>query len=250
MAWDSGKFDESLSHRTWLLESIKRRAGAEPGLIIEATLGLLSARLSLARIESNAARDTLQTVVAQTLKSLPLGSRNRTVLLASAAACAANIGAIEIADDAIAQARANFAATRADDIELLATINHAAAHLAARKGDYAGAAQWLDERFRVISKFSEGDTARHTTLWLQRALFEIEFDAVAAGKSLAESRAVDARAGVTTAQFKALFAYIDARISGNAASVLEAQAAVDRAYLRAPNRAPKTPWRTPFLSIL
>jgi eukaryotic-like serine/threonine-protein kinase len=250
MAWDSGKFDESLSHRTWLLESIKRRAGAEPGLIIEATLGLVSARLSLARIEPNAARDTLQTVVAQTLKSLPLGSRNRTVLLASAATCAANIGAIEIADDAIAQARANFAATRADDIELLATINHAAAHLAARKGDYAGAAQWLDERFRVISKFSEGDTARHTTLWLQRALFEIEFDAVAAGKSLAESRAVDARAGVTTAQFKALFAYIDARISGNAASVLEAQAAVDRAYLRAPNRAPKTPWRTPFLSIL
>ena len=96
--------------------------------------------------------------------------------------------------------------------------------------------------------FGEGDTIRHAALWLQRAIFEVEFDRNAATLSLAQSRATVERAGGTPPQFKALFTYVTARISGNAhavRAVRAAQAAVDRAYLRRQWRGNTAAWRAP-----
>ena len=91
---------------------------------------------------------------------------------------------------------------------------------------------------------AEGDSPRRATLWLQRAIYEVEFDPVAARKSITESRAIFNRVGGPQAQFKALLAYVEARIAGNAEAIRAAEDAVDKIYLRARTM----PWRAPLLA--
>lgn len=114
----------------------------------------------------------------------------------------------------------------------------------AERGD-AGI-ELLGERIRVYELAGEGDSPRRATWWRQRALYEIEFDPAAAGKSGRRSRAIFNRVGSAQPQFKALLAYVDARISTDADAVRNAEdaVAVDKDFVR-----PRvTPWRVPLLA--
>ncbi|HPV22846.1 MAG TPA: hypothetical protein PLJ65_01620, partial [Casimicrobium sp.] len=129
-------------------------------------------------------------------------------------------------------------------------VDRAEAAVAFRSGDPRRAVALLDARFQRDEKVKETDTPRHAVLWLQRALYEIEFDRIAATKSLAESRAAFTRAGGATPQFKVLLTYVEARISGNTKAIRDSKEAVDRAYMRNGARAAEASWRVPHLTSL
>ena len=245
MRWDQGQFEDALALRQALVESIKRRTGAEPGLIIEAELGLLSAHAALGRVQSAAAQPSLRATLERITAKLPLGSRNRTLPLAKTAEVSAAVGLLDIAKTAVKFARASALAAGVDEPEISASVDQADASVAAAGGDFPRGVTLLGARAQAIAMFGEGDTIRHAALWLQRAIFEVEFDRNAATLSLAQSRATVERAGGSPPQFKALFTYVTARISGNAHAVRAAQAAVDRAYLRGEMRGNNATWRAP-----
>ena len=78
---------------------------------------------------------------------------------------------------------------------------------------------------------------------IERAGYQVEYwfaDEGVSGKVHASQRP----------QFKALLAYVDARIAGNAGAIRAAEDAIDRAYLRTDTRKHNAPWRVPRLSSL
>ena len=159
-------------------------------------------------------------------------------------------GLFALADEAQRRARDDLTAIKNSNPERAAQVDRAAALTAYARGNPKRAVELLSERFRVYELAAEGDSPRRATLWLQRALYEIEFDSVAASKSITESRAMFSRAGGPQPQFKALLAYVDARIAGNAGAIRAAEGAIDRAYLRTDTRKHNAPWRVPRLSSL
>jgi hypothetical protein len=168
---------------------------------------------------------------------------HRSHLYRTSAAVAARAGLVAIGQRALALARSDLAAANVKEPERIAQVDRAAALVAFISGDPKRAVELLGERFRVFARVNEGDTPRQAALWLQKALFELEFDAAAARQSLAQSQDIYARAGGAQPQFRALATYAAARLSGDAALLRNAEDGVDRAYSR-----PRTePWRAPFL---
>jgi eukaryotic-like serine/threonine-protein kinase len=249
-ACETGAYAQCLQRHQSRLESVKKRVGIEPSELVEAELDALSAALLIQQAPLPASRESLHRLTLAIATALPTPSAPRSFLYRIATDAAIRADDLALARRAVANARADLIAANVSDPERIAQVDRAAAAIAFRSGDPVLAASLLNARFRNDAKAEETDTPRHATLWLQRALYEIEFDPVAADKSLAESRSTFARAGGAMPQFKALIAYIDARISKNATSVLEAQEAVDRAYLRSPTRKGQPLWRAPHLSSL
>ena len=117
------------------------------------------------------------------------------------------------------------------------------------RGQPQRAVELLRDRFALYEQSLEGDSPRRATLWLQRALYEAEYDAVAAAGSVAQCKAMFDRIGGAQPQWKAVLNYLDARLDANnpnAAAVRAAQDAVDRAFLR---QRPSV-WRVPYMSSL
>ena len=249
-ACERAAFADCLQRYRTRFEAIKRRVGVEPSELVEAELDLRSTELLLQKIVPSAGRDAVQRLTAAIATALPTASANRSFLYRIAADAAIRAGDMELATSAINNARADLINAKVTDPERIAQADRAEAGIAFFKGDAARAVALLGTRFRADETVKENATPRHATLWLQRAIYEVEFDSKAAALSLAQSRAAYERAGGAQPQFKALLAYVDARIAGNAGAIRAAEDAVDRAYLRADTRTRNTRWRVPHLSSL
>jgi hypothetical protein len=117
------------------------------------------------------------------------------------------------------------------------------------RGDFPKAVQLLQERFTVCDQSAEGDTPRHAALWLQRALYEVEFDTAAAAQSLAQSKAMFDRLGGPQPHWKAVSTYLTLRVQSDRARPLAlrtAEDAVDQAFMR---QRPAV-WRVPYMTSL
>ena len=154
---------------------------------------------------------------------------------------------LDLADTTQALARADLAKINNANPERAAQVNRSAALTAYLRGEPQRAVQLLQDRFALYEKSVEGDSPRRATLWLQRAVYEVEFDAVAAAQSVAQSKAIFARLGGPQPQWKVVLAYVDVRLLPDSAAALRAaEDAVDQAFMR-----PRpTPWRVPFMASL
>jgi eukaryotic-like serine/threonine-protein kinase len=247
-ACETAAFLQCLRRMQERAESVKKRVGVEPSEVVEAELEAISTALLLQQAPLAASRDTLYRLIDAIETALPKASVRRSVLYRSATDAALRADDLALANSAIAKARADLIEVKVNELERAAQVDRAAAAIAFRSGDTMRAVSLLETQFRAYEKVREFDRPSYAILWLQRALFEIEFDPSAAAKSIAESRSAFVRAGGIMPQFKALTAYVDARISGNATSIREAEDAVDRAYLRTTARATGTAWRAPHLT--
>jgi eukaryotic-like serine/threonine-protein kinase len=249
-ACETGDARRCVQRQDARLQSTKKRVGIEPSEIVEAELDNVTTALLFQQAPVPASRDSLRQLITAIATALPKATGQRVYLYRIAADAAIRADDLSLANDAIGKARRDLADPNVNAPDRIAQVERVEAAIAFRSGDPQRAVTLLDARFLRDEKLKETDTPRHATLWLQRALYEIEFDRSAAAKSLSESRAAFARAGVTPPQFKALIAYVEARSEGNTASIRVAQEAVDRAYLRTHERTAKTPWRAPHLSSL
>ena len=250
VACETGAFANCLQRERARFEAIKRRIGVEPSELVETELDLRSNELLLEQIAPSAARDALQRLIASVATTLPTATANRAYLYRIAADAALRAGDIELATTAISKARADLTAAEVLVPARIAQVDRAEAGIAFLKGEPARAVALLASRFAAYEKVKEDATPRYATLWLHRAIYEIEFDRTAAALSLAQSRAVFDRAGGAQPQFKALLSYVDARIAGNTIAIRAAEDAVDRVYLRTDTRKGKALWRVPHLSSL
>jgi len=233
------------------LVAIKKRVGVEPSEIVEAELATLATALLFDQAPIPASREALRGLIAAVASAMPKANSQRVYLYRLAADAAIRADDLPLASDAISKARRDLADANLTAPDRVAPqVDRAEAAVAFRSGDPRRAAALLSARFLRDERVKETATPRHAVLWLQRALYEIEFDRIASTKSLAESRAAFTRAGGTTPQFKVLIAYVEARILGNTKAIRDAQEAVDRTYLRGGARAADPTWRAPHLSSL
>jgi eukaryotic-like serine/threonine-protein kinase len=251
LACETGRFAACVNVSNELIDALARQAGNDgtPAILAEKIV-----RLHLLHMLGQTPQPSAKTQLDGYLSALPQAMRDASARrgapyrMVSDAATAA--GLFAVADEAQQRARNDLAAIKNANPERAAQVDRAAALTAYARGNPKRAADLLNERFRVYELAVEGDSPRRATLWLQRALYEIEFDSVEARKSVTESRAIFDRVGGPQPHLKALLAYVDARINGNADAVRAAQSAVDRAYLRPEKHTGKTPWRAPLLPSL
>ena len=251
LACETGRFADCLSISNALIDALARQAGNDGTAAI---LNEKIARLHLVQMLGQSPQPSAKAQLEGYVRALPplmrdaSARRAATYRMVSDAATAA--GLFTLADEAQQRARDDLTAIENSNPERAAQVDRAAALTAYARGNPKRAVELLSERFRVYELATEGDSPRRATLWLQRALYEIEFDSVAASKSITESRAMFSRAGGPQPQFKALLAYVDARIASNAGAIRAAEDAVDRAFLRTDTRKNNAPWRVPRLSSL
>ena len=250
-ACETGNATLCLQRHQEHLVSIKKRVGVEPSEIVEAELSTLATALLFDQAPISVSREALRGHIAAIPTAMPKAISQRVYLYRLAADAAIRADDLPLANEALSKARRDAADAnlKAPD-RVMPQVDRAEAAVALRSGDPQRAVALLGARFQRDAKVKETDTPRHAVLWLQRALYEIEFDRSAAANSLAESRAAFTRAGGATPQFKVLIAYVEARISGNAKAIRDSQEAVDRAYLRNGARTVGASWRVPHLSSL
>ncbi len=248
VACETGAFADCLRLERERFDSIQRRVGIEPAELVEAELDLRSTEVLLQQVAPSAARDVLQRLTAAIATTRPTPSSDRVYLYRAAADAAIRAGEVDLATTAVTKARADVVAAKVSVLARVAQVDRAEAGIAFLKGEPARAAALLASRFRAHEAVREDTTPRYATLLLQRAIYEVEFDRLAAAATLAQSRAAFERAGGAQAQFKALMSYIDARITGNPVALRAAEDSVDRIYLR--TRAGSDKWRVPHLSSL
>lgn len=243
LACETGRYVECLDLSREGLDSLRLQRGIEPSEIIVKELSVLGLELWVGQASNERAATQLEQALVAIASALPAASVHRSHLYRTSAAVAARAGLVDIGQRALALARSDLAAANVKEPERVAQVDRAAALVAFISGDPKRAVELLGERFRVFARVNEGDTPRQAALWLQKALFELEFDTAAARQSLTQSQEIYARAGGAQPQFRALTAYASARLSGDATLLRNAEDGVDRAY----SRLRPEPWRAPFL---
>jgi hypothetical protein len=181
-------------------------------------------------------------------KTLTEPSADRAGLYRQLADGAINAGILTLAQEALSHAREDMAKINNANPERMAQTERAAALISYLQGDAKRAVQLLEPRFKLYEKSAEGDSPRRAALWLQRALYEVEYDAKAAAVSLGQSRAMFDRQGGAKPHLAALLGYAEARISGDKAAIRAAEEAVDRAWLRTRSRPVNAPWQMPLMA--
>jgi eukaryotic-like serine/threonine-protein kinase len=241
-----GRFADQIALTRKRIAANANRKGADPALALDDKFLLLrfvgTHTEAMQNTNENAAypQQTAK-LIAEIAEKVPTASTERANIYRSAADAAIALGALDIARDAIARARSDLNASNSAVNERFAQVERAAASLAFAEGNAQLAVQLLVKRFDVFAASKEGDSPRHATLWLQRALYEANFDRDAANRSLTASREMFTRAGNTPHQFAAFLGYVAARIGGDPGAIRTAEQAVDRAFLR----KPALPWRAP-----
>ena len=243
LACETGRYVECLDLSREGLDSLRLQRGVEPSELIVKEQSVLGLEVWVGQVTPEAAAVQLEQTLVAIPKALPMPSVHRSHLYRTNAAVAARAGLVEIAQRSLALARGDLAAANVKEPERIAQVDRAAALVAFIGGDPKRAVELLGERFRVFARANEGDTPRQAALWLQKALFELEFDAAAARVSLTKSQEMYVRAGGAQPQFRALATYASARLAGDAALLRSAEDGVDRAY----SRPRPEPWRAPFL---
>jgi eukaryotic-like serine/threonine-protein kinase len=243
---ETGRFADCLRLTEELAVMGKRRAADAPDEAIEAEILLVARQVNMGRVPNPPAAEQLPRLLAAIPASVPQAGATRSEIYRLVSDAAVEAGLLTLADEAQHRARADLAKINNTNPERAAQIDRTEGASAWRRGDAKRAVQLLEPRFKVYESSGEGDTPRRATLWLQRALYEVDFDTTAAAASVAQSREIFARAGGAQPQLKALLAYVDARIGGDALAVRTAEDAVDRIWLRPRG----TPWRMPLMSSL
>ena len=245
LACETGRFADCVTISNTLIDALARQAGNDgtAAILVEKIV-----RLHLVQMLGQPPQPPAKKQLEEYVKGLPLAMREAsarraaTYRMISDAATAA--GLFTLADEAQQHARDDLVVIKNANPERAAQVNRAAALVAYARGNPKRAVELLNERFRVYELSAEGDSPRRATIWLQRALYEIEFDAEAARKSMVESRAIFTRVGGPPPQFMALLAYVDARIGADVNAVRGTEDAVDKIFLR-----PRvSPWRAPLLA--
>ena len=248
LACETGRFADCLAINQALLRRVKGSAEGRD-LLLETELNLLGTEIRQGLVSQPSARLQLLRMVAEAPQAMPGGGAERAEFYRRISDAAAGADLLDLADTAQRLARADLAQINNANPERVAQVNRSAALTAYLRGEPRQAVQMLEDRFVLYEKSAEGDSPRRATLWLQRALYEVEYDTDAAAASLAKSRAMFGRMGGPQPQWRAVLGYLDARLdaSGNgAAAVRAAQEAVDRAFAR-----PRPPvWRVPYMSSL
>ena len=248
LACEMGRFADCQAINQALLDQFNSQS-SDPDTLLEAQLNLLNVQLRRGIVPTAEAKAQLERMLVVAPKVKPGGGAERAEFYRRVADAASSAGLLEMADTAQKLARADLAAINNGNPERAAQVNRSAAQTAYLRGESQQAVQLLQDRFAQYEKSAEGDSPRRATLWLQRALFEVEFDAAAAAQSLAQSKAMFARLGGPQPQWKALLAYVELRIgadNADSAALRAAEDAVDQAFMR---QRP-TPWRVPTMSSL
>ncbi len=245
LACETGRFAECVSISNDLIDALARQAGnnGDAAILVEKIV-----RLHLVQMLGQSPQPPAKAQLESYIKDIPQTMRDASARRASTyrmlSDAATATGSFAVADEAQLRTRDDLSAIKNANPERLAQVDRAAALTAYARGSPKRAVELLGERFRVYELAAEGDSPRRAALWLQRALFEVEFDPGATSKSIMESRAIFNRVGGPQPQFKALLAYAEARLHADTNAVRNAQDAVDKIYLR-----PRTtPWRAPLLA--
>lgn len=246
LACETAQFAKCLALARELAMALKQQPGVTPIDTVIADLELLSIELQSGQQPEPPARAQIDSILKTIEKSTPVPSTYRSVLYRMTTDVAVFAGELDLADSALQSAQSDLIKGSVKQPERIAGVERAAAQLTYARGDARRAVELLGTRFRLMTETAEGDTPRHATLWLQKALYELEFDAAGARTSLQTSRTMFERAGTAQPQFQALLNYIDARISADPTRVRAAEDAVDSAYLR----SRKSPWLPPILPSL
>lgn len=247
---ETGRFEACMSLAGELIVSRQRQKGMET-LLLDDEINLLGVQLRTGRLPPSPAPSATARAAqlfAAIPKTLTEPSADRAGLYRQLADGAINAGVLTLAQAALSQAREDMAKINSANPERMAQTERAAALISYLQGDAKRAVQLLEPRFKLYEKSAEGDSPRRAALWLQRALYEVEFDAKAATLSLGESRAIFARLGGAKPHLAALLGYADARISGDKAAIRAAEEAVDTAWFRPRPRAVNTPWQMPLMA--
>ncbi len=248
LACETGRFADCLAINQALLERLKTKGGA-PARVLETETNLLSVQVRRGMVAQAAAQVQLERVLADAPNAMPGGGAERAEVYRRVSDAAAGAGLLDLAESAQKLARADLAAIHNADPERAAQVQRSAALTAYLRGDPQKAVQLLQDRFALYEKSQEGDSPRRATLWLQRAVYEVEFDAAAATQSVLQSKAMFARLGGPPPQWKAVLAYLDLRLNADStspAALRAAEDAVDQAFMR-----PRTAiWRVPYMSSL
>lgn len=198
-------------------------------------------RLNSTDAGNAASRETLDTVLAAINKEVPEPGGSRAGLFRTAVDVAIMLRRVDVARDMLRRTREDVQIAKVGSPDRLSQIERAAAGMAFAENDAARAITLLQPRFDWFEKSNEGDTPRHATLWLMRALYSTSIDTKAASEAAATSRRIFAASGGTPPHFAALLAYVDARVSGDKAAIRTAEDRVDAAFLR----IRPTPWHWP-----
>jgi len=260
LACETGRFSDCLALRRDAFAMRKRQIGVDPSSVADAQLDQLSMEIRLEKINRPDAMQQLTALLSAIPKHMNNPTADRADFYRQLSDVACLLNAFPIAKQAQEKGRADLIAINNANPELAAQLDRTAALVAYLRGDARAAVDLLGARFRRYELVAEGDTPRHATLWLQRALYELDFDKQAAVASLARARVIFQHLGEILPHWQAMMAYVDAKInfkssidagSSGAAELLAAELraaedAVDRAYLR----ARPDPWRAPQLPSL
>jgi eukaryotic-like serine/threonine-protein kinase len=244
--FDTGRFAESLQIVETLAPIQIARAADVPDEAIDAEILLVMRQMQFGRAPNPPAAVQLPKLLEKIRTNLPEAAVTRAQLYRPMSDAAIEAGLLSLADTAQQRARADLATVPNPNPETATQIDRSAALVAYRRGEPKRAVALLTGRFQQFDRSAEGDTPRRAGLWLQRAIYELEYDAKVAAVSLAESRAIFARAGGVQPHLAVLVDYVDARLAGNPAAIRAAEDKVDRAWLR----TRKTPWQIPVMPNL
>jgi eukaryotic-like serine/threonine-protein kinase len=244
---ETGRMEQCLAMSEALTALLHRRAGDIDGNVVEADIIYLTQQLRMGRASTHYATVQLPMLFAAIPAGVPQGGAERAETYRHLSDAAVAAGMLPLAEAARQRAREDLAKINNANPERVAQVDRAEALAAFVRGDTKRAVQLLEPRFKLYEKSAEGDSPRRAALWLQRALFELEFDAKAAAVSLRVSRDMFDRLGGAKPHLAALLGYADARIGGDKAAIRAAEEAVDRAWFRPHPRAPGAPWQMPLM---
>ncbi|MES2950639.1 MAG: serine/threonine-protein kinase [Pseudomonadota bacterium] len=244
---ETGRFADCRAINAALLGRFKVKAAPVPA-VLGAELNLLDIDIRRGITSTPTAKAQLERMLDTAPRALPVGAE-RADFYRRVSDAAASMGLLDMADTAQRLALADLAQINNANPEQVVQVRRSAALTAYLRGDPQKAVQLLQDRFALYEKSQEGDSPRRATLWLQRALYEVEFDAVAAAQSVLQSKSIFGRLGGPPPQWKAVLTYLDLRLNtGNTspAALRAAEDAVDLAFMR-PRSAT---WRAPTMASL
>ncbi len=244
---ETGRFTECREINAALLGRHQAKAAPVPALLV-AELNVLDIDIRRGSTPTSTAKAQLEHMLATAPSAIPVGAERADVYRRLSDA-AAGAGLLDLTESAQRLARADLAHIHNAHPEQVAQVQRSAALTADLRGNPQQAAQLLQDRFALFETSQEGDTPRRATLWLQRALYEVEFDAAAAALSVAQSKAMFERLGGPQAHWKALLAYVELRMrpgGTSPAALRAAEDAVDQAFMR-PRPAN---WQSPAMPSL
>ncbi|MES2585007.1 MAG: serine/threonine-protein kinase, partial [Pseudomonadota bacterium] len=247
MVCETGRFAECLAINAALLGRLKTSAAPTAAVLI-AELNLLGTDIRQGITSVPTATTRLEHLLAAAPQAMP-GGAERADFYRRVSDAAAGAALLDLAESAQRLALADLAQINNASPEQAAQVQRSAALTASLRGNPQQAVQRLQDRFTQFEKSQEGDSPRHATLWLQRAVFEVAFDTAAATQSVAQSKAMFARLGGPQPQWKAVLAYLETRLRQGGASAAELRAAedaVDQVFMRPRPAA----WQVPYMSSL